>query len=205
VGTKVCTKCGGEFPRTAEYFQVNRKCRDGLGSWCRSCHKRATQKSRDNDPNYLAKARARMQTVYAANPEAVKGRARQWREEHPDEVRQRDRRYRQENRPRARQQERDRRARERAAEGEHTTEEWTALCHAYDNRCLRCGDEGPLTVDHIVPLTRGGTHNLANLQPLCARCNVSKGNRHSTDYRPDRGQAARRIQEYFDQLLGRRA
>lgn len=35
-----------------------------------------------------------------------------------------------------------------------------------------------VTVDHVVPLTRGGTHHDSNLQPAHARCNTSKGNRH---------------------------
>lgn len=35
----------------------------------------------------------------------------------------------------------------------------------------------PLTVDHVVPLARGGTNDLANLQVLCKRCNSAKGAR----------------------------
>ncbi|MCY4531177.1 MAG: HNH endonuclease [Gammaproteobacteria bacterium] len=40
-----------------------------------------------------------------------------------------------------------------------------------------CGaslDEG-YHVDHIVPLSRGGTHEPGNVQLLCPRCNISKG------------------------------
>lgn len=40
--------------------------------------------------------------------------------------------------------------------------------------CSYCGD--PATViDHVVPLSRGGTNELANLAPACAPCNGSKG------------------------------
>ncbi len=46
---------------------------------------------------------------------------------------------------------------------------------------MRCGTEGtkanPLSVDHIVPLTRGGTNQLENLQTLCRRHNSAKHNR----------------------------
>lgn len=43
--------------------------------------------------------------------------------------------------------------------------------------CKACGAETNLTVDHIVPLSKGGTDDLGNLQFLCARCNSSKGAR----------------------------
>ncbi|WP_083828460.1 HNH endonuclease [Parafrankia sp. EUN1f] len=34
------------------------------------------------------------------------------------------------------------------------------------------------TVDHIVPLSRGGTNDLDNLRPMCSFHNTSRGNRH---------------------------
>lgn len=52
------------------------------------------------------------------------------------------------------------------------------------NYCLRCGTKENLTIDHIVAITNGGSDEWSNLQILCFSCNSSKGNRHSTDYRP---------------------
>lgn len=34
----------------------------------------------------------------------------------------------------------------------------------------------PLTIDHILPKSLGGSDNLDNLQPMCCLCNWSKGN-----------------------------
>lgn len=44
-------------------------------------------------------------------------------------------------------------------------------------RCLSCGTSDDLTVDHIYPVSLGGTNELSNLQTLCLSCNISKGAR----------------------------
>lgn len=56
---------------------------------------------------------------------------------------------------------------------------------ARDRCCLRCGASSRLTVDHVIPLSRGGTNDSANLQTLCRKCNASKGNRTCDDYRAE--------------------
>jgi ATP adenylyltransferase len=40
-----------------------------------------------------------------------------------------------------------------------------------------------LDVDHIIPRSRGGKAELANLQALCSKCNRSKRNQDDTDFR----------------------
>jgi hypothetical protein len=42
-------------------------------------------------------------------------------------------------------------------------------------RCRACGTWESLSVDHIVPESRGGPTALENLQTLCLPCNISKG------------------------------
>jgi 5-methylcytosine-specific restriction endonuclease McrA len=44
-------------------------------------------------------------------------------------------------------------------------------------KCAHCGTTEKLTIDHIVPLSRGGSADGKNIQVLCAPCNASKGNR----------------------------
>lgn len=44
-------------------------------------------------------------------------------------------------------------------------------------RCKYCETWLDLSVDHIIPITRGGETTLDNLQTLCMRCNITKGNR----------------------------
>ena len=39
------------------------------------------------------------------------------------------------------------------------------------------GKEVMMTVDHIIPKSRGGPDKVSNLQPMCSTCNGEKGNR----------------------------
>ena len=47
----------------------------------------------------------------------------------------------------------------------------------YGNKCCYCGSENKLEIDHIIPISKGGREDERNMQVLCKRCNISKGNR----------------------------
>ena len=46
------------------------------------------------------------------------------------------------------------------------------------NTCQYCGVKEQLTIDHIIPRSRGGGDTWENLVGACVRCNVKKGNRN---------------------------
>lgn len=51
---------------------------------------------------------------------------------------------------------------------------------AYGERCWLCGSPilgEPVTVDHVLPRSRGGTDDLDNLRPAHRACNLARGNR----------------------------
>ena len=99
---------------------------------------------------------------YDANPELRRECTKTWQRANPDAVRAISR---------------ARRARKRGAEGFHTQEDITKLLDQQNKECL-CGVSFDLidyTVDHIVPLSRGGSNWPDNLQLLCQSCNDSKG------------------------------
>lgn len=57
---------------------------------------------------------------------------------------------------------------------------WVVRAHvlARDQfRCVECQATETLTIDHIVPHSKGGSDEEANLRTLCRRCNSKKGNR----------------------------
>lgn len=54
--------------------------------------------------------------------------------------------------------------------------EWDAIVRRQRGKCADCGSSGPLTQDHIVPISRGGAHAPYNLRAVCGLCNSKKGN-----------------------------
>lgn len=44
----------------------------------------------------------------------------------------------------------------------------------FDNRCAYCGVTGDLHIEHVVPISKGGTHAIGNIVPACCDCNYSK-------------------------------
>ena len=74
----------------------------------------------------------------------------------------------------------ERRARIKGNGGSHTLGDWENLKAQYNWTCPSCKRKEPeitLHQDHIIPLVKGGTHNIENIQPLCKVCNSKK---HST-------------------------
>lgn len=57
-----------------------------------------------------------------------------------------------------------------------------ALIERDGYRCARCGAIEELTIDHILPLSKGGTDDLANLRILCKKHNSKKGARPPDDF-----------------------
>lgn len=69
--------------------------------------------------------------------------------------------------------------------GNFTESDWETMRAECNYTCLACKRPEPeikLTIDHVIPLSRGGTHDKSNIQPLCGSCNSAKGTK-CTDYR----------------------
>lgn len=82
-----------------------------------------------------------------------------------------------------------RRARRRGAGGWHTPTQVLELFARQRGKCIYCRTslKDGYDEDHIVPIARGGTNDIANIQLLCPRCNGSKGARDPIVFAQQRG------------------
>lgn len=156
-----CTKCGQSKPATTEYFGTSELGQYGLRSRCKDCC------------NRIARDR------HLANPEIAAQSTRKWRATHKEQQAEYMRAYKNANPDLIRMISRRCRARQFGAEGEHTITDVKRQYEAQEGKCYYCGVVVGDTyhVDHIVPLSRGGTDNPDNLVISCPRCNQRKNNR----------------------------
>lgn len=90
---------------------------------------------------------------------------------------QRSREYRRNNPDRRRAQEDARADRMRSNHGyaPFGAPEWEAMKRRHGSRCAYCGARSDsLEMDHVIPISRGGRHAIANILPACASCNRRK-------------------------------
>jgi 5-methylcytosine-specific restriction endonuclease McrA len=139
---------------------------------------------RDQDPvRKIAKRQAKERFV-EANPAYTQDYNRAYYLRNREDVKEKTKRWTRENaeaaRTIARHKAHRRRARRADAKGDYTESQWQARLAYYGYRCYLCGvdwfslDSFDRTIDHVIPLSQGGTNWPANLRPACRSCNSSK-------------------------------
>lgn len=203
---KVCSKCGAERPLDEFYRRADSK--DGRSGWCRDCartyysaasrkwNEENRERRRELDrKRYQAdpeRHRATKRAYDERNREAINARAR---ERYADGGRERAQAYRAKNPERGRAAVRRCYRKNRAkrldwahrrrlieVEGAVPPEKIDALL---GQPCAYCGATENIELDHIVPIARGGAHDLENLAPACLPCNRSKGAKLLSEWRAE--------------------
>lgn len=75
-----------------------------------------------------------------------------------------------------------RRARLSGNGGSHTLAERLDKFDRLGNVCFYCLEGGKMSIDHDIPIARGGTDNIDNILPACPSCNRRKSKRTSSEY-----------------------
>ena len=137
--------------------------------------------------------RAKARAFYQENREAEKARKKAsrdrnlekrrahelaWRERHRENCRISTRAWQQRNPDKQRHYNRQRRAIKRASHrislAPLTLTEKIAIFASFGDCCVYCGKSEKLTVDHVLPLSRGGLDEASNIVPSCGNCNCRK-------------------------------
>lgn len=201
---KTCKKCGQTKPATVEYFGRNKAMPDGLGFYCKECTnalsrewyaanketRRVTAYSyRDNNPDRVKESRRKWVANNKAKIRAYRKATRtrrlaylkEWRKTNAAHRKKYARAWQKANRARTRAASLRRRARVLNAEGSYTADDVKAQYERQKGYCyyLRDGKKHKLGknyhVEHIIPLSRGGTNGPENIVLACAKCNLRKG------------------------------
>ena len=179
--TKLCARCNEN--KDVSHFRKFPKNRDGLQSYCNECQKAYNREYRKDNPRYAEQHNAESKRFRENHIEKIKERLSVLYRKNITFNRQRNRGamkiWRSKNKEKTKMYEENRRARVLGVEGNGiTVEEWKTIKNEAGNRCSYCGKKSSkLQMDHVVPVSKGGSHNAENITPACPSCNQSKGNR----------------------------
>ncbi len=154
---------------TREYMRMRRAEDPTLAEW-ESERMRVIR----SDPAYVEAERAKGRERYAENPEKFREKSKRYAKENPEV---------------AATQARNRRSRIRDAEGSHTPEDIDIILKRQKYKCAECGKSirKAYHVDHIEPISKGGSNWPSNLQCLCSTCNLQKSDFDQIEYAKRRG------------------
>lgn len=111
------------------------------------------------------------------HPEKVKAGVRLWQNRNPEKVKVYKKKWKMANKNKCSAMAHKRNARIAGNGGSFTAGEWELLKEQYGYRCPACGKREPeikLTIDHVIPIAKGGVNTISNIQPLCGNCNSKK-------------------------------
>ena len=153
--------------------EYNEKNKDRLREYNKEYNKEYREKNKD-------KLKKSKKEYYENNKDKLKERNKEYykeyRERNKDKLKERDKRY---------------RHKKRGNGGAYTQLQWLDTLEYFDYKCAYTGEciKHNCHVEHIIPISKGGTSYIWNLVPSTASANLSKHNRDMEEWY--------REQEYF--------
>lgn len=156
-----CTKCGKLLVANKMNFYKNKRGKYGLQSICKECHRKCNEQwYQDKKEEILEKNKQ----YYNNNKEEILEKCKQYRENNPHVKF-------------------NSHIKRRQLEENHgngiSKEQWLEMMEFFDWKCAYSGeyiggDSKYRTIDHIVPLSKGGEHAIWNCVPMYANYNYRK-------------------------------
>lgn len=195
-GHKVCNKCMEMKPITSFHKKLN-----GLSTHCKQCRSLDEKARYELNKNEI-KANVKKYRVlniekvaltkaenYKKNADSIKLKVSVYAKNHVDDIKKYSSIWRTENREVVRVHNQNYRIKKRENGGVLSKELPARLLRLQKGKCACCAQ--PLGnnyhLDHIMPLTLGGTNTDDNIQLLRARCNMQKHAKHPIDFMRSRG------------------
>ena len=76
-----------------------------------------------------------------------------------------------------------RRAMKNSAPGRYTADDVRTQLSRQEGKCFWCGEKlSDYHVDHVVPLSKGGSNGPENIVVACPACNMAKGSKHPMEF-----------------------
>lgn len=203
LGLKVCPMCKQEKPFSE--FHKNKAHSNDVDPYCKQCSsERKAQHRIENPEPYKIRAltyywgnrdelREKAHAKYTLNPLPFLIRGRKAYEKNKPKIQASHRVYYLTHKPEHNARINKRRSLMIQAEGTHTADELKELYEPQDARCGYCGM--PLFgdvhrdthIDHMIPLSRGGTNWIENMLYACEPCNLSKNTKTPDEWKAVRG------------------
>lgn len=181
---KRCSKCGIEYPPTKDFFFCHDQAANGLNPSCKKCcyaRSRAyVMAHREQDLEYKRAYRKRNPGVdrayYQKNKSILLQKMREYERKHWVSTLARSRKWRKEHPERVQVWVRNRRAKLKGSNGTHSLTDICSLLKSQNGQCVYCRADirESFQVDHIMPVSKGGSNDPSNLQLLCKSCNLLK-------------------------------
>lgn len=169
------SRSAAKIAGSARYF-TGKLCRNGhlterrtSDGKCVDCAKLQAEKLKERHPDYHKQWATK-------NKESIRQATRSWQARNPLKTRANIHNY---------------KAKRRQNGGRHSSRDLLNIISSQNYRCAECGAKilhsKDRHLDHIKPVSRGGTNDKGNLQFLCIGCNLSKGAKDPIEFARSKG------------------
>ena len=199
--TKICSKCGREL--SLDNFYKKKDGKYGVSSICKDCSNAISKEYYENNREKInlrckeyretnkEKISLCNKEYHEKNKEKIKLQMKEYRENNKEHYKDLFKKYYENNKDKYKEYNHKRRALKVGNGGSYTKAQWLDTLEYFDYKCAYTGEciKHSCHVEHIVPISKGGTSYIWNLVPSTASANLSKNNRDMEEWY--------REQEYF--------
>jgi 5-methylcytosine-specific restriction endonuclease McrA len=199
---KVCQRCGNEYQPAGPTQKYCSECNPVVqkvlfAKWYRENSEKVKvcqARWRKENPEKVSTGHARWRKE---NPEKISECYAKWHKENPEKKRTSDAKWKRANADRIQVYGAKRRATKYGNTPISellTSTEWLAILAEASGHCHYCGKEATLTLDHVIPVSKGGRHSKDNVVAACGHCNYSKGNKTLEEWGRTTGKGSQELQ-----------